>query len=263
MMDMGGPVGSVMQLVIAREGTSEPIQFELVRQKIEVKSVVKEMINDDVGYIKITSFTQHTSTAVTAALSELMAAAPLKGLVLDLRDNPGGLLDSALEVADLFLDEGVIVKTQGRFYEANMTYHANSGDGALGVPIAVLINGKSASAAEIVAGALQANRRATVLGEQSFGKGSIQSLLPVQPGDGVLKLTTAHYFTPDGGVIDGKGITPDRFVAKEVVLESLITPIINPLPLNSVVAKQGDHRIQIAKQDYQLRTALLELASVD
>ncbi|RCU50966.1 MULTISPECIES: S41 family peptidase [Corallincola] len=263
LMGMRGPAGSLMHLTVQREGEPELLNFALERRQIDVKSVSQRMLNDATAYLKINSFTQTTPQEVATALKELALAPQLSGLILDLRDNPGGLLDSALEVADLFLDEGVIVKTRGRYYEANVIYFANTGEKISGISIAVLINGRSASAAEIVAGALQGNRRATVFGEQSFGKGSIQSLFPVQPGEGVLKLTTAHYFTPDGLAIDGKGITPDRFVPSQVVLESLLTPIINPLPLNTVVAYQGEKKIQIANQDNQLRTALQALDHPD
>ncbi|GAA5218315.1 S41 family peptidase [Corallincola platygyrae] len=263
LMGMRGQAGTSMRLVVERDGFPEPLAFTLERRRIEMSSVSQRMLNETTGYLKIKSFTQDTPDEVAGALISLKQNAGLEGVILDLRDNPGGLLDSALAVADLFLDEGVIVKTQGRYYEANVVYYANNGDRVSGTSLVVLINGRSASAAEIVAGALQGNGRALVLGEQSFGKGSIQSLFPVEPGNGVLKLTTAHYFTPSGLAIDGKGITPDRFVPSEVVLDSQLTPIINPLPLKSVVAHQGDRKVQIAKQDFQLRSALQQLNGVD
>jgi carboxyl-terminal processing protease len=207
---MRGQVNTPIDLTIIREGATEPIKITIIRETIKVRAV-RFRVENDVGYIKINSFTEKTFGDLQAAISLIKTQAPaagLKGYILDLRLNPGGLLDQAISVSDAFLDKGEIVSTRGRDPEKTERYDSRAGDLIDGKPLIVLVNGGSASASEIVAGALQDHRRATVLGTQSFGKGSVQSVIPL-PENGALKLTTALYYTPSGASIQGKGITPD------------------------------------------------------
>ena len=207
---MRGLVNTPIKLTILREGADKPIDITIVRDVIKVKAV-KFRVENDVGYIKINSFTEKTYGDLQAAIESIKSQAPnggIKGYVLDLRLNPGGLLDQAVSVSDAFLDRGEIVSTRGRDPEKTERYDSRPGDLIDGKPLVVLVNGGSASASEIVAGALQDHRRATVVGTQSFGKGSVQSVIPL-PEQGALKLTTALYYTPAGTSIQGKGISPD------------------------------------------------------
>lgn len=207
---MRGPVDTPIELTVLREGADKPIKIRIVRDIIKVKAV-KSRIEDNVGYIKITSFTEQTYDDLKEAIDEIQAKVPdkeLKGYVLDLRLNPGGLLDQAISVSDAFLDRGEVVSTRGRDPEDIARFDATKGDLAHGKPMIVLINGGSASASEIVAGALQDHRRATVLGTKSFGKGSVQTIIPLAE-NGALRLTTALYYTPSGKSIQGTGITPN------------------------------------------------------
>jgi len=207
---MRGQVNTPIDLTIIREGAAEPIKITIIRETIKVRAV-RFRVENDVGYIKINSFTEKTFGDLQAAITSIKTQAPaagLKGYILDLRLNPGGLLDQAISVSDAFLDKGEIVSTRGRDPEKTERYDSRAGDLIDGKPLIVLVNGGSASASEIVAGALQDHRRATVLGTQSFGKGSVQSVIPL-PENGALKLTTALYYTPSGASIQGKGITPD------------------------------------------------------
>jgi C-terminal peptidase prc len=207
---MRGLVNTPIELTILREGADKPIKLTIVRDVIKVKAV-KFRVENDVGYMKITSFTEKTDDDLRNAIETIKAQIPadkLKGYVLDLRLNPGGLLDQAVAVSDDFLDRGEIVSTRGRDPKDISRFDARAGDLAGGKPMIVLINGGSASASEIVAGALQDQRRATVLGTQSFGKGSVQTIIPLAES-GALRLTTALYYTPSGKSIQGKGITPD------------------------------------------------------
>ena len=207
---MRGPVATPITLTILREGADKPLEIKVVRDVIKVKAV-KFRTEDDVGYIKITSFTEKTQDDLHAAIARIKKDIPkdkLKGYVLDLRLNPGGLLDQAVSVSDTFLDRGEIVSTRGRDPKDVTRFDARAGDGIDGKPLVVLINGGSASASEIVAGALQDLRRATVVGTQSFGKGSVQTIIPLGE-NGALRLTTALYYTPSGKSIQGKGISPD------------------------------------------------------
>ena len=207
---MRGPVNTPIKLTILREGADKPIELSVVRDIIKVKAV-KYRVENDVGYMKITSFTEKTFDDLDNAIETIQKQIPadkLKGYVLDLRLNPGGLLDQAVSVSDAFLDRGEIVSTRGRDPKDVSRFNFRPGDMIDGKPLIVLVNGGSASASEIVAGALQDHRRATVVGTQSFGKGSVQTIIPLAE-NGALRLTTALYYTPSGKSIQGKGITPD------------------------------------------------------
>jgi carboxyl-terminal processing protease len=207
---MRGLVNTPIKLTILRENADKPIELTIVRDIIKVKAV-KYRVEDNVGYMKITSFTEKTYDDLETAIAAIKKQVPedkLKGYVLDLRLNPGGLLDQAVSVSDAFLDRGEIVSTRGRDPKDITRYDSRPGDDIDGKPMIVLVNGGSASASEIVAGALQDHRRATVLGTQSFGKGSVQTIIPLGE-NGALRLTTALYYTPAGKSIQGKGITPD------------------------------------------------------
>jgi carboxyl-terminal processing protease len=208
---MRGERGTAIKITIRREGADRPIELSLTREVIRPQVVRFRMEGNDIGYIRLTSFNEQTETGLKRALTTLrQQAGPggLKGLVLDLRNNPGGLLDQAVQVSDDFLDQGEIVSTRARRPEDAQRWNAKAGDIAQGIPMVVLINGGSASASEIVAGALQDHRRAIVLGVKSFGKGSVQTVMPI-PGQGAIRLTTARYYTPSGRSIQGTGIEPD------------------------------------------------------
>jgi carboxyl-terminal processing protease len=206
---MRGPENSEITLTIRREGR-EPFDVKLVRAKIKIQSVRSRLEDGNIGYIRITSFNEQTDVGLNNAMKKLKQEANNKliGVILDLRNNPGGLLDQAVAVSDAFLDRGEIVSTRGRRAEDAQRYNARSGDIASGLPIAVLINGGSASASEIVAGALKDHHRAILVGTRSFGKGSVQTIIPL-PGHGAMRLTTARYYTPSGRSIQAKGIEPD------------------------------------------------------
>jgi carboxyl-terminal processing protease len=211
--EMRGPPDTGLTLTVKRQGNNTPLQFSLTRQIIRVQSVKSRLLGD-VGVIRISEFTEQTNPGVRDALQSLRAEAHghLQGIVLDLRDDPGGLLDQAVSTANDFLDHGGIVSTRGRHPVDDDSWSARpSGDVAGNLPVVVLTNSGTASAAEIVAGALQDDRRALVLGTQSFGKGSVQTLIPI-PGNGAIRLTTARYYTPNGRSIQGLGITPDIVV---------------------------------------------------
>ncbi|MDY0189415.1 MAG: S41 family peptidase [Desulfuromonas sp.] len=208
---MRGPVGESITLSVVRSHSNQPLEFTLQREVIHVDSIKSQLFPAGLGYIRIVQFQEHTSSELNKALAGLTKrnGKPLQGLILDLRNNPGGLLEQAVKVSDMFLDSGEIVSTRGRQEKDNFTYRAsNSGSTAPNYPIVILINGGSASAAEIVAGALQDHKRAIVLGTQSFGKGSVQSVIPLEDGS-ALRLTTASYYTPNGISIQARGITPD------------------------------------------------------
>lgn len=209
---MRGKVGTEIDLVISREGEDAPIELTLVRDIIKIQSV-RHRVEGNSGYIRITTFNQNAESGVKKAIQEIKAELgnKLNGYVLDLRNNPGGLLDQAIAVSDVFLDKGEIVSTRGRHDDDTKRDNATPGDLAEGLPIVVLINGGSASASEIVSGALQDHRRAILLGTQSFGKGSVQTVIPL-PGHGAMRLTTARYYTPSGRSIQAKGIEPDIIV---------------------------------------------------
>ena len=216
---MRGPVNTKIKLTIMRKGQDKPIEVTIVRDVIRVKSVRSHAEGDDVGYIRITQFSEQTTEGLKKAISDLtsqLGSDKIKGFVVDLRNNPGGLLDQAISVSDAFLDKGEIVSTRGRNAEETQRFNAHAGDLTKGKPVIVLINGGSASASEIVAGALQDQKRATLVGTRSFGKGSVQTIMPLGAGNGALRLTTARYFTPSGRSIQAKGIEPDIKVLQEV-----------------------------------------------
>ncbi|GGK52136.1 S41 family peptidase [Salinarimonas ramus] len=214
---MRGPVNSAVELRIRRGEGAEPITVSITRDIIRIRPV-RWRVEDDVGYVRITQFNEQTYPNLERALGELtdeIGEERLRGFVLDLRNNPGGLLDQAIDVSDAFLDRGEIVSTRGRNASETQRYTARSGDLTNGKPVVVLVNGGSASASEIVAGALQDHERATVLGTRSFGKGSVQTIIPLG-GSGALRLTTARYYTPEGTSIQARGIEPNIVVLQNV-----------------------------------------------
>ena len=215
---MRGPVNTKIKLRIMRNGQDKPIEVSITREVIRVRSVHSQLEGDDVGFIRITEFNEQAADGVKKAIADLTTqpGSSLKGFVIDLRNNPGGLLDQAISVSNAFLERGEIVSTRGRNAEETQRFNARAGDLTNNKPLIVLINGGSASASEIVAGALQDHRRATVLGTRSFGKGSVQTIIPLGSGNGALRLTTARYFTPSGRSIQAKGISPDIEVLQEV-----------------------------------------------
>jgi carboxyl-terminal processing protease len=215
---MRGAVNTKIKLTIMRKGAEKPIEVSITRDVIRVRAV-RSRPEDDVGYIRITQFNEQTTENLKKAITDLqnqITADKLKGFVVDLRNNPGGLLDQAISVSDAFLERGEIVSTRGRNAEETQRFSARTGDLIKGKPVIVLINGGSASASEIVAGALQDHKRATLIGTRSFGKGSVQTIIPLGAGNGALRLTTARYFTPSGKSIQAKGITPDIEVLQDV-----------------------------------------------
>ena len=213
---MRGKVNTPITLTIVREG-KEPFDVKLTRDVIRVRSVKSNTENEDIGYIRISSFTEQTQEGLDAAIADIKKKTgnKLKGYIVDLRNNPGGLLDQAISVSDTFLDRGEIVSTRGRNADETQRFNAQAGDLADGKPVVVLINGGSASASEIVAGALQDHKRATVIGTRSFGKGSVQTIIPLG-SQGALRLTTARYYTPAGRSIQAKGIDADIVIEQEL-----------------------------------------------
>jgi carboxyl-terminal processing protease len=213
-----GRVNTKIKLKIMRKGQDKPFELSVTRDIIRVRSVSSRLEGDDIGFIRITQFNEQTTDNLKKAITDLTAQSGnrLKGFVIDLRNNPGGLLDQAISVSDAFLETGEIVSTRGRSAEQTQRFNARAGDLSKGKPLIVLINGGSASASEIVAGALQDQRRAAVIGTRSFGKGSVQTILPLGSGNGALRLTTARYFTPSGRSIQAKGISPDIEVLQDV-----------------------------------------------
>ena len=207
---MRGEPGTDIELTIVRENRDQPLKVKITRDTIEVTSVDSRMLEPGYGYLRVSHFQSNTQSAVDEALQKLKDSAEegLRGLVLDLRNNPGGVLSAAVSVSDTFLEEGLIVYTEGRVKDSKLRYSARPGDAVDGAPIIVLVNEGSASASEIVAGALQDHERALVVGKQTFGKGSVQTIQDLSSG-GALKLTTARYFTPDGRSIQAEGIAPD------------------------------------------------------
>jgi carboxyl-terminal processing protease len=216
---MRGPVNTKIKLTIVRKGSDKPIEVSIVRDIIRVKSVRSHPEGADVGYIRVTQFNAQTTDALKQAINDLnskLAADKIRGYILDLRNNPGGLLDQAISVSETFLEKGEIVSTRGRKPEETQRFNARHGAMIKGKPLIVLINGGSASASEIVAGALQDQKRATLIGTRSFGKGSVQTIIPLGAGNGALRLTTARYYTPSGHSIQATGITPDIEVLQDV-----------------------------------------------
>lgn len=276
---MRGAPGSKIELTILRKGQAKPLTFVLTREQIQIKSVKSELLDNRYGYVRLTQFQAQTFTDMVAAIDKLIKTADgkkLKGMILDLRNNPGGLLDSAIQVSDAFLDKNsqgkqeMIVFTQGRLPGSKFTAMAHPGDIIDHAPMIVLINNGSASAAEIVAGALKDNSRAIILGTRSFGKGSVQTVLPLDSSRAI-KLTTALYYTPSGTSIQAKGITPDIVVdainipknssAKNTFLDlaesDLSGHLLNNNPSENNKAKEvvGNDE-KLLHEDYQLYAAL-------
>lgn len=260
---MRGRVGSDIVLTIRREGV-EPFDVTVTRDVVRIRSV-RSRVEGKAGYIRITTFNEQTGPGVEKAMADIKAELgnDLIGIVLDLRRNPGGLLNQAVAVSDAFLDQGEIVSQRGRNPDDSQRYNATKGDLAEGLPIVVLINGGSASASEIVAGALQDHKRAVIMGTESFGKGSVQTIMPIA-GHGALRLTTAAYFTPSGRSVQKTGITPD-IVVEQARLETTESPerlrerdLRNARENEGI--EQGDEGEEAAKsdavQDYQLLRAL-------
>ena len=227
-----GRPGTAVALTVIRKGTAHPLQVTLHRRVIQIHSVSSHLLGNGIGYIRIAAFQAHTGRGVTRALKSLVARnhGPLAGVVLDLRNNPGGVLNAAISVCDAFLDSGVIVSTRGRAQGANMVFRAHGPDLLHGAPMVVLVNGGSASAAEIVAGALQDNRRALIMGTRTFGKGSVQTIMPMGNG-GALRLTTARYYTPNGRSIQDLGITPNIVVHQAQIKVDDTRPFLREINL--------------------------------
>jgi carboxyl-terminal processing protease len=216
---MRGAPNTSVTLKILRGPDKEPQDIKITRAVIQIRSVRERIEGDDIGYIRITQFNEQTGDGVRHAIQKFQKEIPadkFKGYILDLRNNPGGLLDQSIAVSNAFLDRGEIVSTRGRNADETMRYNARPGDVSKGKPLIILINGGSASASEIVAGALQDHKRATILGTRSFGKGSVQTIIPLGPSNGAVRLTTARYYTPAGRSIQAKGIEPDVVVLQDV-----------------------------------------------
>ena len=268
---MRGPVNTDLTVTIRRED-EEPFDLTITRDVIKIQSV-RNRVEDNVGYIRITTFNQQTMPGLEKAMQEIKAEVgdELRGYVVDLRNNPGGLLDQAVDVSDAFIEQGEIVSTRGREVDDAQRFNATPGDLAEGLPVIVLINGGSASASEIVAGALQDHRRAIVMGTKSFGKGSVQTIIPLGL-NGAMRLTTARYFTPSGRSIQALGIDPDIIVEQATVEQAeaarpgrreadLPGALTNPNGQNGVdngAAPEGEvHSLsEAAEQDYQLARAI-------
>jgi carboxyl-terminal processing protease len=276
---MRGKPGSDIVLTVVREGEDKPLKFTVTRDIIKVKSVKSRLLDPGYGYIRISNFQSGTGPQLLKEINKLKEEnkGDLKGMVLDLRNNPGGVLNAAAEVSDLFIEKGKLVYTEGRIENSHFEYNAKPGDVLDGAPIVVLINGGSASASEIVAGALQDHKRAIVMGSKSFGKGSVQTIQELRSG-GAVKITTARYFTPSGRSIQGEGITPDIILDKYKVTAAdddsaihikeadLNGHISNPTKseeeidkAEKAVEKSVKTEKVLATEDYQLHEALMLL----
>ena len=247
---MRGKPGTTVLISVLRESEPDPIEYKLTRNNVQVKSVRYELLEDDYGYVRISHFSDTTPKDTRKAIKKLRreSSGLLQGLVLDLRNNPGGVLEAAIDISDEFLDEGLIVSASGRGPDANFSHMAHEGDVLQGIQIVVLVNGGSASSSEIVAGALQDNHRATIVGEQTFGKGSVQTVMPLSNGRAI-KLTTSRYFTPSGISIHGLGITPDIEIQADPTRDLLA----------GITAHQTDSGAALLQGDTQLRKALAVL----
>ncbi len=216
---MKGPLNTQVRLKIIRKSAEQPLEFAITREAIRVKSVRSKLDGDDIGYIRVSTFGEQTTDELKKAVDEIGRQIPsekLAGYVIDLRNNPGGLLDQAVSVSSVFMKRGEVVSIRGRTAEETQRFTARGGDLTKGKPLVVLINGGSASASEIVAGALHDHKRAVLIGTRSFGKGSVQTIMPLGAGKGALALTTARYFTPSGRSIQAQGIMPDIEVLQDV-----------------------------------------------
>jgi len=263
---MRGKPNTDIDLTIVREGEAKPLVIKITREIIRVKSVKNRMLEPGYGYVRITNFQSRTTTDLLKAISDLQKQAQLKGMVLDLRNNPGGVLNDAVGVSDAFINDGLIVYTEGRLDDSSHRYLATPGDSLNGAPLVVLINGGSASASEIVAGAVQDHKRGIIMGTKSFGKGSVQTIQELRNGSAV-KLTTARYFTPKGRSIQAKGIEPDIQLstvklsekdekARETYSESdLEGSLSNPNGDSDGNVKKSNGE-ELAQSDFQLYEAL-------
>jgi len=264
---MRGKPNTAIDLTIVREGEPKPLVITITREIIRVKSVKNRMLEPGYGYVRITNFQSRTTTDLLKAISDLQKEERLKGMVLDLRNNPGGVLNGAVGVSDAFIDNGLIVYTEGRLDDSSHRYLATPGDSLNGAPLVVLVNGGSASASEIVAGAIQDHKRGIILGTKSFGKGSVQTIQELRNGSAV-KLTTARYYTPNGRSIQATGIEPDiklstlRLSAedeksRETYSESdLEGRLSNPNGEGDADDKEKDDSEALAETDFQLYEAL-------
>lgn len=270
---MRGPPGSPIDLTILREVEPMPLELTLVREVIQINSVRHRILEDGFGYIRIAQFQNNTSRDVGEAIDKLTEEQKLRGLVLDLRNNPGGVLQAAVEVSDLFIDEGLIVYTDGRLPSSDLRFSATSNDRTGGVLIVVLVNAGTASASEIVAGALQDHRRAIIMGTNTFGKGSVQTILPLNEARAI-KLTTALYYTPNGRSIQAEGIVPDIWVERSTVTTAKtrshrVTEKDLHKHLPNVDENETEDEIEItaysdlASRDYQLHEALTVLKALN
>ena len=264
---MRGKVGSDLKLTVRRENL-DPFNVTVTRDIIKIRSVRSRMEGGDIAYVRITSFSEQTTSGVEQSIKSLRkkAKGKLAGVVIDLRNNPGGLLDQSVKVSDAFLDQGEIVSTRSRRPDESRRFNAKAGDITDGLPIVVMVNGGSASASEIVAGALQDHRRAIVLGTRTFGKGSVQTIIPLS-GNGAIRLTTARYYTPSGRSIQAKGIEPDILV-EQAKVEKITRPgVKREEDLRGRLENPSDNQIkpdteQLVKEtdkppeDYQLSRAL-------
>jgi len=266
---MRGKPGTVLTLTIMREGESAPIEIDVTRDVIKVTSVKSRMIENGYGYVRITQFQAETGRQFRQALSKLEEehGGDLDGLIIDVRNNPGGVLQAAVETADALLDEGLIVYTEGRIQSSRLRFSAKAGDLMEGTPIVVLINGGSASASEILAGALQDHGRAVIMGTKSFGKGSVQTVIPLDETHAI-KMTTARYYTPEGRSIQATGIKPDIEVRPAQLTELDGRPFFTEADLSGHLQGQDEEQERLERQqqaetpasaaerDYQLRSAL-------
>ena len=211
---MRGPVGSDIELTVRRRGVKKALTFTLTREIIEIQSVKSDLLDKNIGYLRLTSFNENSAQQIKKRINDLNNKKKLKGFILDLRNNPGGLLSQAIKITDYFLDNGEIVSTKSRKASENRKWFARDGDLTGGKPLIVLINYGSASASEIVAGALKDHKRAIILGENSYGKGSVQSIIPLR-NEGAIRLTIAKYYLPSGTSISEVGVTPDIEINEE------------------------------------------------
>jgi carboxyl-terminal processing protease len=277
---MRGEPGSTIELTLMRDGESKPLRIELERAVIKVASVKQRLLEPGFGYLRVASFQSRTTEDLLAAVEQLKrdSEEPLKGVVLDLRNNPGGVLNAAVGVSDAFLEDGLIVYTEGRLDDAKLEFRAGPDDVLEGAPLVVLVNGGSASASEIVAGALQDQRRALIMGNETFGKGSVQTIIPVDERT-ALKLTTARYYTPGGRSIQALGIVPDILLERgsltlaadadltSVKEANLVRHLADdngapegevdePAPADDRDADNSEGSVPLAAEDYQLSEAL-------
>jgi carboxyl-terminal processing protease len=265
---MRGEPGTDITLTLTREGMEKPFTVTLTRDTIQVQSVRWRMLEPGFGYIRVSNFQSNTGEDLRKAVSDLKREndRELQGLILDLRNNPGGVLSAAVSVADVFLDKGMIVYTEGRVDDSQLKFNARPVDMLKGAPMVVLVNSGSASASEIVAGALQDHKRAVVMGEKTFGKGSVQTILPM-PNETALKLTTARYYTPSGRSIQAEGIKPDIEIEKVrlaeieddgpgAVTEADLSRHLDSRPRPGVVLDDDNEKKPLAATDYELYEAL-------